>query len=405
MTDSELYKALAQKYGTPAYVFHEEAFLENYDELVSCFRKSYANYQLSYSYKTNYTPYICSLIKDRGGYAEVVSDMEYTLAKKLGYANERIVYNGPSKGTLLEEHLLGGGINNIDNLSEALRVCRLADENPGKLIKTGLRINVDLGRGTVSRFGLDPDGSDMERALSELKKRKNIRINGVHCHLSHARDLEAWSMRTELMLNAADRFVDGVPEYISLGSGMFGKMDAALADQFGCDIPGYEDYAAITMEPIARHYAGTADKPKAFSEPGATLISKYISFLTKVTDIKTVKNRTVAVTDGSFYNLGEISLKKQLPLIVAEGGMRQERDGIDIVGYTCLEYDTMYRAYKGPLEKGSLLVFGNVGGYSIVSKPPFIRPNCPMAAVDAKGNFTEIMRGETFEDIFSKFKF
>ena len=132
---------------------------------------------------------------------------------------------------------------------------------------------------------------------------------------------------------------------------------------------------------------------------------RYISFLTKVKDIKTVAGRTVAVTDGSFYNLGEISLKKQLPLTVIRNGDDNYHGEYDIVGYTCLEYDTMYRAYNGTLNGGDLLVFGNVGGYSIVSKPQFIRPNCPMVVIDKNGIIKEIMRGETFEDIFSKFVF
>ena len=32
------------------------------------------------SYKTNYTSYICKPVKNLGGYAEVVSDMEYQVA-------------------------------------------------------------------------------------------------------------------------------------------------------------------------------------------------------------------------------------------------------------------------------------------------------------------------------------
>ena len=94
------------------------------------------------------------------------------------------------------------------------------------------------------------------------------------------------------------------------------------------------------MDKIAAHYLGGSEKPIVFSEPGATLISKYISFLTKVKDIKTVAGRTVAVTDGSFYNLGEISLKKQLPLTVIRNGDDNYHGEYDIVGYTCLEYDT-----------------------------------------------------------------
>ncbi len=64
------------------------------------------------SYKTNYTPYICKPVKNLGGYAEVVSDMEYQVALQIGYSANHIVYNGPVKGPLMERHILNGGILN-----------------------------------------------------------------------------------------------------------------------------------------------------------------------------------------------------------------------------------------------------------------------------------------------------
>lgn len=78
--DSEILR-LVHDYGTPFYLFHEKDFCENFQSLCDSFRAVYDNYIPSYSYKTNYTPYICNLVKQMGGYAEVVSDMEYTLAK------------------------------------------------------------------------------------------------------------------------------------------------------------------------------------------------------------------------------------------------------------------------------------------------------------------------------------
>ena len=56
------------------------------------------------------------------------------------------------------------------------------------------------------------------------------------------------------------------------------------------------------------------------------------------------------------------------------------------------------------LAVGDRLVFGNTGGYSVVSKPQFIRPNCRMLAWERTGA-REIMRPETFEDVFDKFVF
>lgn len=58
---------------------------------------------------------------------------------------------------------------------------------------------------------------------------------------------------------------------------------------------------------------------------------------------------------------------------------------------------------KDPIGEGDIIVFGNVGGYSIVSKPPFIQPNCPVFALNRKNKMIEIKRSEKFDDIFDTF--
>ena len=74
--------SLEEQFGAPLYVFDEEAFVENYRRFESIFQSAFSNYRISYSYKTNYTPYVCKLIHSLGGYAEVVSGMEYHIEKK-----------------------------------------------------------------------------------------------------------------------------------------------------------------------------------------------------------------------------------------------------------------------------------------------------------------------------------
>lgn len=65
----------------------------------------------------------------------------------------------------------------------------------------------------------------------------------------------------------------------------------------------------------------------------------------------------------------------------------------------------MYEGLEGDMAPGDYLIFENVGGYSIVSKPQFINPNCAMYAVRGNQKPFPIMRSETFEDVFSKFIF
>ena len=83
---------------------------------------------------------------------------------------------------------------------------------------------------------------------------------------------------------------------------------------------------------------------------------------------------------------------------------RPQYEEIDIVGFTCIESDCLYKGYSGRISVGDYLVFGNVGSYSIVFKPQFIMPYVPVIEYsEIIGNYELIKRQETMEDVFSTF--
>ena len=400
-------KELVEKNGTPFYLFDEQGFVDNYRKLENTFKAIYPDYQISYSYKTNYTPFICQLVKSLGGYAEIVSDMEYTLAKKLGYENNHIVYNGPSKGEKMYEHLELGGILNIDSLDEAQRVVNYCKKNNCKQYTCGIRINMNLGANFISRFGMVDDSPELLETVKIIRETKNLQLVGLHCHISRCRGIEAWAQRSQIMLAMADKYIEGIPQYVSLGSGMFADMADYLKEQFGGNsVPTYSDYAEVTIRPFAEHYKKCDRKPMLFTEPGTTVVARYLSFVSKVLSIKNVRGRWIANMDGDYHNLGEICTMKKLPTKVLPSDKPQKYfEKIDIMGFTCLEQDVMVPEWCGELAEGDIMVFENVGGYSIVSKPQFIKPQSAMYAIRTNGELKQIMRAETFEDVFGKFSF
>ena len=82
------------------------------------------------------------------------------------------------------------------------------------------------------------------------------------------------------------------------------------------------------------------------------------------------------------------------------------RENLNFTGYTCLEYDILYRGYTGPLDVGSSVIFDNIGSYSNVLKPPFIHPDVPMIEY-RKGDdsLRLIKRAQTAEEIFAQYVF
>lgn len=397
---------LLSKYGSPLYIFDDKGFVENYWHLCDAMRAEYENYIPGYSYKTNYTPHICKLVKSLGGYAEVVSDMELDVALRIGYSHNMIIYNGPCKGPMMEEHILQGGISNIDNKAEAERVVALAKQHLDKTIKIGIRINTDIGAGFVSRFGLEVGSKEIDDVIAMLNSQPNIRVVGLHMHVSRARYIEAWQKRIDNILAATDKYIDGVPEYIDLGSGMFADMEDCLKNQFTIKVPTYEEYAKVVACTMAEHYKNAEKKPLLFTEPGTTVVSRYLSILTTVTGVKTIKENNYALVDADYHNTGETSRMMKVPFThYACGEGEQSGEEPDIVGFTCLEQDCIYKKFPEQVRVGDVLEFRNIGGYSVVYKPPFIQPCCAMIAIRENGQVEVIKRKETFNDIFQTFQF
>ncbi len=403
---------LLSKYGSPLYVFHSDEFRENYFNLLNSIRSYYPKYNIAYSYKTNYTPAICKIVKELGGVAEVVSDMEYRLAKRLGYESGQIVYNGPVKGNGLFEHLLDGGVSNIDSLDELNKVVALAENHPEKQISIAFRVNIDIGQGFISRFGLDAYEDDRECELKTAFRiagsKSNIKVVGLHCHVGRSRSLEAWKSRIRIMFTLVDRYFDSPPVFIDLGSGMNSVMEPTLAEQFGGHIPTFEEYAEIVGNSMKEKYGSLSEdsQPILYTEPGTTLISGCMSFLGTVESIKNVKGKDYVTFDCCGGNMGDICHLKNLPITVYhkhENG--QEIKDATFVGYTCLEHDHIYEGFNGELAVGDVVQFRNVGSYSNVFKPPFILPNCAMVQIDSTGNASLIKEPENFDDIFHTYVF
>ena len=155
----EKLKQLKNEYGEAFYILDSEQFKENFKELKKVFSSIYPNFNMAYSYKTNYTPKLCRIVNQLGGYAEVVSEMEMELALRVGVEPKNIIWNGPIKNPeVVEEYLLKGGVVNIDSLNEMEMLRKIVDKHSNFIFRLGIRCNYDVHDGVVSRFGFDVDG-------------------------------------------------------------------------------------------------------------------------------------------------------------------------------------------------------------------------------------------------------
>ncbi len=392
-------KQLRKDYGDAFYLLDSKQFKLNYSELKNAFSTIYPNFNIAYSYKTNYTPKLCKIVNELGGYAEVVSEMEMELALRIGVEPENIIWNGPVKNPReLERFLLLGGVVNIDSLDDLELIKPVVEKNQDKQFKLGIRVNYDVGDGVISRFGFDVDGDDFRECLDYVTATANVEFINFQCHFAK-RNAEYWPARAKGMIELIDR-IGVVPKRIDLGGGIFGKMADSLKAQFSATISGYDAYAE-TIRVFANRF-GT-NGPELIIEPGSALVGDCMQFVGTIKTIKCVRGKWFASVLGSQKNISMTGVNPPIEIIHMDG-VAKEYENVDLVGFTCIEGDVIFKNYNGELAKEDTVVISNCGSYSIVMKPPFILPNFPV--LDISEGKTELIKyGETFDDLFHTFAY
>lgn len=397
--NSEIIRNLREEHGEAFYLLDSEQFRKNFIELKDTFSAIYPNFNIAYSYKTNYTPKLCKIVNELGGYAEVVSEMETELALRLGVDPNNIIWNGPIKNLeKLKEYLNMGVTVNIDSLNEANFIDAYAN-NIQKKLNVGIRCNYDVNDGVISRFGFDIEGEDFNKVINIIMNNPYLHFVNFQCHFAK-RQVEYWPARAKGMVGLIDR-IGIVPERIDIGGGLFGKMPLSLKSQFKTDIPNYVDYANAAATIIRDYFKDKDINPELIIEPGTAIVGDCMKFVGTVKTIKNVRGKYFATILGSQKNISMTGINPPIEIVHMNNELCDYQD-LDIVGFTCIEGDVLYKNYTGKLAIDDVVVISNCGSYSLVMKPPFILPNFPV--LDICGNEVEVIKKkETFDDVFHTF--
>lgn len=386
------------------YLLELDRYEKNYVDLKKSFCKIYPHFNIAYSYKTNYIPVICNRVNELGGYAEVVSDLEVEIAIRCGVDPSRIIWNGPVKNEKAVRHLLllGGNVN-ADSYDELKEIFDFLSDKENLSCGIGIRCNFDIGDGVVSRFGIDTDSDDFRKAVELFRDNPEIRLKMLHCHFAD-RKLDYWPARVKGMIGVirkVEEWIGYIPERIDFGGGIYGRMPDSLRRQFKCAIPEYDEYSECFSE-FASEFPEYG--PEIVIEPGSALVGDCMKYASRVSGIKRVRNKDYITVCGSQKNISMSTVNPPVRMICSDMTTPQMVENADIVGYTCIESDVLFRGYTGNISVGDYAVIENCGSYSIVMKPPFIFANCPVYGLK-KGNMVLLKRQENFDDLFHTYVF
>lgn len=398
-------RRILDAHGDACYIMDAQRYAGNIADLLGLFNAHYGRTSIGHSYKTNYIPQLCLVAHEAGAYAEVVSRMEYDLALRLGIPPGRIILNGPVKDeALLRDALFAGVMLNVDSEEEAGQVMAIARAHPGHNFSFGLRLNFSMSGLSRSRFGIDSDGDALERIMTALGEVPHLRLRGIHSHLGGDRTPAAYARRTQRMAELAQRlFPHEAPDYIDVGGGYAGKMPASLAAQLPYPPPSMAEYAEVVAGTMARYFDPT-DGPELIVEPGMGILSDVMHFVCEVASLKEVAGEHHAITTGSIYNIKPTLHKMDMPMEVVHAPGRKGLQARWVIsGYTCMEIDIMHAGLEGSLATGDLLLCSNVGAYTVVLKPPFIKPAPAIVSIQSDGSFTTVKRAETLDHILATY--
>ncbi|MBN8940273.1 MAG: type III PLP-dependent enzyme [Rhizobiales bacterium] len=372
-------KVLAERFGTPLYVYDAGTMRRSHDRLAAALAGFAA---IHYSIKANPNPAVIKVLIGQGAGVEIASLGEYRLARSAGAAPENILFAGPGKRAAELEAVIAEGIGEIhlESLEEIARIERLAAGRSAP-VPVAIRFNpvaevqggaMRMG-GRPAPFGFDEEGLD--GVIDRVQSSRTFDLRGVHM-FAGTQILDAdilagqWAHGLAVAGRVARRI--GRPlKTIDLGGGL--------------GIPYFAGEAALDLARLASHVpalvaAQQADPltrdARVVVEPGRFLVGPAGLYVARVLAAKTSRGARFLVTDGGMHhhlaasgNLGQI-IKRDYPVLAPARMGEAASVTAAIAGPLCTPLDMLARKAALPdLGEGDLIAVLQSGAYGLTASP------------------------------------
>jgi len=413
---------LLNKYDSPLFLLSEKKLRSKYNEFKDAFTEEGIETIIGYSYKTNYLPALCSILKQEGAWAEVVADMEYKLARSLNIPGSRIIFNGCYKTeTELNKAVSEDALINIDSFNELELLDRVAG-SLGKKARTGIRINFVMGNMPWTKFGFNYESGEAKEALEKISKKKNIKFEAIHNHSGTFNvDPKMYSKSTRIIIELAEyaKKLGLNTKIIDVGGGF--PSSNKLKPQY--DIPGGSKYNENTLQQFssaimnhlkkAKHLFNKG-KPILILEPGRAIVDEAMQLISKVVSKKKDANGNDSIVMDAGVNIlptaywydFEPKLANKLNGSNNNLNGKTKKNGsnyngpVKMYGPLCMQIDSINESVNLPsVELGDVIVFSNVGAYNLTQSMQFIQTRPAVVLLGSNG-VELIRRKETWRDIF-----
>ena len=389
--------AIAERYGTPAYVYSKRAMVSRF--------KAYASalaglpHLVCFAVKANSNLAVLQVLAEAGAGFDIVSGGELFRVLAAGADAGKVVFSGVGKTDDEIRFALEKRIHsfNCESENEIGRISQIASAL-GQQASIALRVNPDVDAAThpyistglrQHKFGVGIE--EAEAIYRRAARLPGIKVESVSCHIG------SQLLETGPLLEAADKVIELVKRlrvngisiaYLDLGGGI------------GVSYRPSEKAVEVKdfVGPLQERLAGLG--LTLMLEPGRSIVAEAGLLLCRVILTKRNGQKTFVIVDAGMNDLIRPSLYQAhheiVPVVQTDGTAGE----VDIVGPVCETGDFFARGRSLPtVEDGELLAIQTAGAYgSVLSSNYNSRPRACELLVD--GEHAHVARRrETYEDL------
>ena len=380
--------ALAERFGTPCYVYSRTALEARYRDYAQAFAGHPT--RVCYAVKANGNLAVLGVLADLGSGFDIVSRGELERVLRAGGRGADIVFSGAAKLDSELERALEAGVHcfNVESAAELERLSELAVRQ-SLTAPVALRVNPDVeagGHPHIStgrrdhKFGIwmDQAGAVAERAMAL----PGIRLCGLACHIgSQMMSLQPLAAALDQLAGLARQLkAAGAPlTHLDAGGGLGIDHEGRLA-------PSPSEYAAVVLDALA------PTGLQVVVEPGRSMVGPAGLLLTRIVDLKQSHDRHFALVDGAMNDLLRPALYGAhhdiLPVLQRPG---LASIPLDVAGPVCETGDFFGRDRHLAALSGDLLAVADAGAYGFVMSSNYnARPR--VAEVMVAGDEARLVR-------------
>ncbi len=406
---------LAEKFGTPLYVFDEKHIRDMMRVYKRAVDEEYGgNGLVLYASKAFSCEAVYAIAKSENIGVDVVSGGELYTAIKAGFPADKIYMHGNNKLVRELELALDNGVGCIvvdgykeadilDGLAAARGVKQrvLIRTNPG--VEAHTHEFIQTAR-TDSKFGFSIADGAAEQITKHVLSKNNLVLRGYHCHIgSQIFEKSSFALAAEKVMD----FIALMKEKLG-----FEAAELNIGGGFGVwyndddpklQLADYYGYVKTLIDAVkSKAKEHNLSKPYLLLEPGRSIIGEAGVTLYTVGAIKDIPGikKYVAVDGGMFDNPRYALYQSKYTVLLANRANEECTEKVSIAGKCCESGDLI--AVNVPLpaaNTGDILAVLTTGAYNYSMASNYNRNFIPAAVLVNEGKAEYIIRPQTYEDL------